>query len=58
MASGCIYLLLQLKNIDISKKLISENCNISEVTINKCYKKLDKLKEKLIPGVIMKKYSE
>ena len=40
MATGCIYLLIQLKKIDISKKMISENCNISEVTINKCYKKL------------------
>ena len=40
MACGCIYLLIQLKNIDISKKVISETCNISEVTINKCFKKL------------------
>ena len=45
MASGCIYLLLKLKNIDISKKMISENCNILEVTINKCYKKLFENKE-------------
>ena len=27
---------------------------ISEVTINKCYKKLDKMKEELIPSVILK----
>jgi len=40
MATGCIYLLSQLKNLEVSKKSISENCNISEVTINKCYKKL------------------
>ena len=40
MATGCIYLLSQLKQLDISKKFISDNCNISEVTINKCYKKL------------------
>ena len=45
MAAGCIYLLIQLKNIDISKKKISENCNISEVTINKCYRKLYENKE-------------
>lgn len=54
MASGCIYLLLQLKNIDISKKLISENCNISEVTINKCYKKL--LDNKEFMSLIQSKY--
>ena len=41
MASGCIYLLIKLKNLDISKKNISDKCNISEVTINKCYKKLE-----------------
>ena len=45
MATGCIYLHIQLKKIDISKKIISENCNISEVTINKCYKKLYENKE-------------
>ena len=41
MATGCIYYVIQLKRLDISKKEISEKCNISEVTINKCYKKLD-----------------
>ena len=41
MATGCIYLFIKLKDIDISKKNISDNCNISEVTINKCYKKLE-----------------
>jgi len=48
MATGCIYLVSKLKNLDVSKKDISEKCNISEVTINKCYKKLeqnDKLTE-------------
>lgn len=54
MATGCIYLLLQLKNSDISKKVISENCNISEVTINKCYKKL--LENKELISIIQSKY--
>ena len=40
MACGCIYLYIKFKNFNISKKIISENCLISEVTINKCYKKL------------------
>ena len=30
-----------LKNIDKSKKNISEVCKISEVTINKCFKKIE-----------------
>ena len=41
MAAGCIYLYIKLMNIDINKKNISINCKISEVTINKCYKKLE-----------------
>ena len=40
MAAGCIYLYIKLMNLKINKKLISKNCLISEVTINKCYKKL------------------
>ena len=41
MASGCIYLFVKLKDLQISKKDVSDKCFISEVTINKCYKKLD-----------------
>ena len=40
MAAGCIYLYIKLKNLKINKKTISSMCLISEVTINKCYKKL------------------
>lgn len=41
MASGCIYLYIRMKNIDIDKNKISDICKISEVTINKCSKKLE-----------------
>ena len=41
MASGCIYLFIKFYGLDISKKQISEISKISEVTINKCYKKLE-----------------
>ena len=41
MACGCIYTYIKLKNKDINKKCIAENCKISEVTINKCYKKIE-----------------
>ena len=42
MASGCIYLYCKLTNLTITKKEISEISKISEVTINKCTKKLEK----------------
>jgi len=43
MASGCILLYIKLIDSNISKKEISEICRISEVTINKCYKKIKEL---------------
>jgi transcription initiation factor TFIIB len=42
MASGCIYLYLKSKNILKDKKVLAGVCKISEVTINKCYKKIEK----------------
>jgi transcription initiation factor TFIIB len=41
VASGCIFYFIKKNNIDISKKQISQVCKISEVTINKCSKKLE-----------------
>jgi transcription initiation factor TFIIB len=41
MASGCIYLYLKHKDREIDKKQISSICKISEVTINKCAKKIE-----------------
>jgi len=48
MAAGCIYLYIKEIGYDIHKKTISDVCKISEVTINKCYKKLENYKDKLI----------
>ena len=40
-ASGCILLYCNYNNININKKQISKISRISEVTINKCFKKLE-----------------
>ena len=48
MAAGCIYLYIKINNLSINKKQISEICKISEVTINKCFKKLEPHIEKLM----------
>jgi len=45
MASGCIFLYTKDINLNLSKKDISDICKISEVTINKCYKKLENIPE-------------
>jgi transcription initiation factor TFIIIB Brf1 subunit/transcription initiation factor TFIIB len=58
VAAGIVYFVAQTCNLHISKKNINSVCGVSEVTINKCYKKLDKIKEDLIPQTILKKYAE
>jgi len=46
ISAGCIYYYIIKNNLNISKKEIHDVCEISEVTINKCYKKiLEKLDE-------------
>ena len=57
VAAGIVYFVSQSCNLNISKKDVNNCSEISEVTINKCYKKLDEIKDKLIPPVILKKYS-
>jgi transcription initiation factor TFIIIB Brf1 subunit/transcription initiation factor TFIIB len=56
IAAGVVFFIAQMCNLNISKKDIKNTSEISEVTINKCYKKIDKIKEELVPTVILKKY--
>ena len=58
VAAGIVYFVSQTCNLNVSKKNVNTVSEISEVTINKCYKKLDKIKRELIPGIIIKKYAE
>ena len=57
VAAGIVYFVAQSCKLNISKNNVNKVSEISEVTINKCYKKLDKFKEQLIPGIILEKYS-
>jgi transcription initiation factor TFIIB len=57
IAAGVIYFIGQICNLNISKLDVKNICGVSEVTINKCYKKLDSLKSQLIPSVILNKYN-
>ena len=58
VAAGIVYFVAQSCNLNISKKNVNKCSEISEVTINKCYKKLDKIKRELIPQIILKKYAQ
>lgn len=57
IAAGIIYFITQECKINVSKKAINHISEISEVTINKCYKKLEEYKDKLIPQQIKNKYN-
>jgi transcription initiation factor TFIIB len=56
IAAGVVYFISQICKLNISKKDVKTVSETSEVTINKCYKKLEKIKDDLIPSSILKKY--
>jgi transcription initiation factor TFIIB len=56
IAAGIVYFISQICNLNISKKDVNRISEISEVTINKCFKKLDIIKDKLVPKIILEKY--
>jgi transcription initiation factor TFIIB len=55
IAAGVIYFVAQVYGLNINKVDIKNVSGVSEVTINKCYKKLDNIKETLIPKCILDK---
>ena len=57
IAAGLIYFVSQTCQLNISKSNIKKVSEISEVTTNKCYKKLEKIKRQLIPESIIHKYN-
>jgi transcription initiation factor TFIIB len=56
IAAGIVFFISQNCNLNISKLDIKSICGVSEVTINKCYKKLELIRENLIPLCILDKY--
>jgi len=60
VAAGIIYFVAQSCKLNISKRAVNNISEISEVTINKCYKKLNRIhtEDKLIPSVILTKYND
>jgi transcription initiation factor TFIIB len=56
IAAGIVYFVSHSCNQNISKLEIKNVCGVSEVTINKCFKKLEQIKDQLIPKCISDKY--
>ena len=58
IAAGIVYFISQLCKLNVSKREVKVISEISEVTINKCFKKLQKMTEELVPSVILNKYTQ
>ena len=56
IAAGIIYFISQNCHTGITKTDIKRVCGVSEVTINKCYKKMEVIKTQLIPATVLAKY--
>jgi len=57
ISAGIVYFICQLSQLAITKTDIKNICGVSEVTINKCYKKIENMRNMLIPDCILTKYS-
>jgi transcription initiation factor TFIIIB Brf1 subunit/transcription initiation factor TFIIB len=57
IAAGVVFFISQICNLNVSKKDVKNISETSEVTINKCFKKLEKMKADLLPSAILKKYT-
>jgi transcription initiation factor TFIIB len=56
IAAGIVFFVANQCNLNISKRNVNAVSEISEVTINKCYKKLEVMRDQLIPKVLLEKY--
>lgn len=58
IAAGVVYFIAQICNLNVSKRDVRGISETSEVTINKCYKKLEKIKHDILPKAIVAKYGQ
>ena len=56
IAAGIIYFVSYNCNLNITKVEIRKITGICDVTINKCFQKMEKMKGELIPSIILEKY--
>lgn len=57
IAAGIVYFVAQSCQQNVTKQDIKVISGVSEVTINKCFKKLDAIRDNLLPKSIIDKYS-
>ena len=57
VAAGIVFFISHNCHLNINKIDIKAICGVSEVTINKCFKKLELMKTHLIPRCVLEKYT-
>lgn len=57
IAAGIVYFVSYNCSLEVNKTDIKNICGVSEVTINKCFKKLESMKNSFIPKAIASKYN-
>jgi transcription initiation factor TFIIB len=57
IAAGVVYFVAAITHMNVTKKDVKAITEISEVTICKCFKRLDAMKEQLVPSQIQQKYN-
>jgi transcription initiation factor TFIIB len=57
IAAGVVYFIAQTCKLNVSKRDVKLVSEISEVTINKCFKKIEKMKDQLVPQTIITRYA-
>jgi transcription initiation factor TFIIB len=57
VAAGVVWYVCQLAKVSISKKSVAKACDVSEVTVSKCYKKLVAQQAKFLPPSVAQRHS-
>jgi len=57
IAAGIVYFIGYNCNLNVTKQDIKMICGVSEVTINKCFKKLETNRDNFLPKAILDKYA-
>lgn len=57
VCSGAIFYVITILQLDINKKQVADACEISEITINKCFKKFCDFNSQLLTEHLIKNYN-
>jgi transcription initiation factor TFIIIB Brf1 subunit/transcription initiation factor TFIIB len=56
IAASVVFFLSSVFGLNITKKMIKERIDLSEVTITKCYKKIAAIQDRLVPASVLERH--